>query len=157
MRIFHFALMLALSVGVAAGQTSEPTDRRLDDIDRRLNELESRYKAELKTRDEEIARLKQQITSAPAQSPTPPPAADDIEKTKQDILKDIETNRSSPLTLRTPANFNPDLAVIGDFHGNISTRNENPARNRFDVAAVELDLRAAVDPRADAVVVLPFV
>src|SRR5207248_9166453 len=82
--------------------------------------------------------------------------ADDIEKTKQDILKDIQENRQSPLTLRTPANFNPDLAVIGNFRGNISTDNDNPARNRFDLDTLEFELRAAVDPRADAVAVIPF-
>src|SRR5207249_9217872 len=31
-----------------------------------------------------------------------------------------------------------------------------PARNRFDLATVEFELRAAVDPRADAVAVIPF-
>src|SRR5207245_6941845 len=61
----------------------------------------------------------------------------------------------APIT-RTPASFNPDLAVVNDFVGNISTLNSNKARNRFDIRAVELDLRAAVDPRADAVAVIPF-
>ena len=43
-----------------------------------------------------------------------------------------------------------------DFKGNVSTDNDNPARNRFDVGTVEFELRAAVDPRADAVAVIPF-
>ena len=40
--------------------------------------------------------------------------------------------------------------------GSFSTDHQNPARNRLDVREVELDLRAAVDPRADAVAVIPF-
>jgi hypothetical protein len=141
-------LMLPLIGGLAFAQSNPPsseTDRRLEQMERRLNEVE----VKLKSRDEEIARLKQQ---QPATA-----SADEVEKTKQDILRDIETNRSSPLTLRTPANFNPDLAVVTDFVGNVSNANDNPARNRFDVRTVELDLRAAVDPRADAVAVLPFI
>src|SRR5205823_5408176 len=39
---------------------------------------------------------------------------------------------------------------------NVSTDNNNPARNRFDLFTTEFELRAAVDPRADAVAVLPF-
>src|SRR5439155_8330949 len=81
---------------------------------------------------------------------------DAIEQAKQDVLKDIESRNPLVPTLRNPANFNPDLAVITDFKGNVSTDNQNPARNRFDVGTVEFELRAAVDPRADAVAVIPF-
>src|SRR5204863_611105 len=81
---------------------------------------------------------------------------DEIEKTRQDILKDIESREATPITLRTPASFNPDLAVISDFKGNVSSNNDNPARNRFDLGTIEFELRAAVDPRADAVAVIPF-
>src|SRR5436305_1192535 len=65
-------------------------------------------------------------------------------------------NESKPPTVRVPASFNPNFAVVSDFLGSYSTHSANPARNRFDVREVELDLRAAVDPRADAVVILPF-
>src|SRR5256714_5468357 len=130
---------------IGSAQPTQTTDQRLGNLDRRFNE-------ELKRRDDEIARLHAELQNRP----TTAPANDDIEKTKQDILKDIQTSRQSPLTLRTPANFNPDLAVIGDFKGNVSTANNNPARNRFDLFTVEFELRAAVDPRADAVAVIPF-
>src|SRR3989442_11469590 len=100
----------------------------MDRLERRLNEIEQQHQAELKARDEEIARLKSQLGSQPATLPAPSssppgPTRDEIDKTKQDILKDIETNHPSPLTIRVPANFNPDLAVIGDFKGSISSNN----------------------------------
>jgi hypothetical protein len=137
------ALMLPMLCGIARGQS----DERLEKLERRLDELETKLKA----RDEEIARLKSSATRPAA------PAADEVERTKQAILRDIEENRSPPLTLRTPVSLNPDIAVIGNFVGSVSTLNDNPARNRFDIREVELDIRAAVDPRADAVVVLPFI
>jgi len=43
-----------------------------------------------------------------------------------------------------------------DTLGTYSPDRENDAYNRFDVREVELDLRAAIDPRADGVVVLAF-
>jgi hypothetical protein len=53
--------------------------------------------------------------------------------------------------------FHLDIGVVVDARGNVSTRNANPARNRFDVALVELDLRARVASFADAVAILPVV
>src|ERR1041384_2295636 len=154
------AIALALCGGAAArGQSTTNSGERMDQFERRLSELEKKHEADLKERDEEIARLKAQL-----QAPTTAPAAgrgeagrpDEIEQTKRNVLKDIETREAVPLTLRTPANFNPDLAVIGDFKGSISTNGDNPARNRFDLGTLEFELRAAVDPRADAVAVIPF-
>jgi hypothetical protein len=159
MRTFtgSFALLLAVFICVQThAQTTQ--ESRLDRLERRLDELEQKYQHDIQARDEEIARLKSQLaqpTTAPTTAEGRAPQ-DEIEKTKQDVLKDIETNQEQPLTLRVPANFNPDLAVVGDFKGNVSTNNDNPARNRFDLGTLELELRAAVDPRADAVAVIPF-
>ncbi len=148
----RICVALCCLTGVAIGQTS-PVDQRIDRLERRLEELERKYDTDIRAKDEEIARLRGQLNQ-PAPSTTP--TADEIEKHTQDVLKDIESRSESPITLRVPANFNPNLAVIGDFKGNISTDNDNPARNRFDLGTLELEMRAAVDPRADAVAVLPF-
>ena len=128
-----------------------PADR-MDQFEKRLNDMEQRHRAELKARDAKIDQLERQVKE---QSVTPVPSNDQIEKTKNDILRDIDSQSAAAPTLRVPASFNPDLAVVGDFRGNVSTNNLNPARNRFDIGSVELDLRAAVDPRADGVVILP--
>src|SRR5258706_10511316 len=153
-------MALALFASASFAQQPKTSDERMDQFERRLNELERKYQADLKARDEEIARLKAQLQNQQ------PPATQPSEKSTQDLINEIEgrpaTTASgaaaapSAPTTRTPASFNPDLAVVSDFVGNISTLNSNKARNRFDVRAVELDLRAAVDPRADAVAVLPF-
>ena len=151
-------MALALFASAAVAQQPKTSDERMDQFERRLNELERKYQADIKARDEEITRLKAQLQK---QQPATTQPVEKTEKSTQDLINEIEgrptTGAAAPATItRTPASFNPDLAVVSDFVGNISTLNSNKARNRFDVRAVELDLRAAVDPRADAVAVLPF-
>jgi hypothetical protein len=133
---------------------AQPADaqKRLDQLEKRMDDDEKRHQQELKIRDEKIANLEQRLKEKMIDQP---PTAADVDKVTGDILKDIESRNPVTQTLRVPASFNPDLAVVGDFHANVSTNNQNPARNRFDIGSVELDLRAAVDPRADGVVVLP--
>src|SRR5438477_12992936 len=148
-------MVLALISSATLAQQPKSADERMDQFEKRLNDLEKKYQADIKARDEEIARLKSQLQKQPA---TTQPS----ERSTQDLINEIEgrptTSGAAPAgpTIRTPVSFNPDLAVVSDFVGNISTLNANKARNRFDIRAVELDLRAAVDPRADAVAVLPF-
>ncbi|MEA2710234.1 MAG: hypothetical protein QOF78_2835 [Phycisphaerales bacterium] len=146
------AVALSLVCQISQAQTAAtppPSDQnRLDKLEQRLNQLE----AEVKSRDEEIARLKSQLTAPQSTQPT----GDEIERTKQDVLKDLESRQASPLTLRTPANFNPDVAVVIDALGSWSNQRSNNAYNRIDVREAELDLRAAIDPRADGVLVLAF-
>jgi hypothetical protein len=140
----------------AAPPTSQPADSRLDRLERRLDQLQEKYDTDMKSRDDEIAQLKSQIAHPAQQAAPTAPSANDIDKTTQDMLQDIQSKESAPPTIRVPASFNPNFAVISDFAGNTSSDHENPARNRFDLREVELDLRAAVDPRADAVVILPI-
>ena len=149
-----------------AQSAAPPSEDRLNRLEQRLEQLES----DVKVRDEEIARLKDQLErgraagAAAANSPTTTtapnaptaPTADEIEQTTQDILRDLESRQASPLTLRTPASLNPDVAVIIDTLGSWSNQRSNDAWNRFDVREAELDLRAAIDPRADGVLVLAF-
>lgn len=136
--------------GVLA-QTPNP-DQRLDQFERRLNEIEQRHQAELKERDEKIAALERQIKERPAGGPTPA----EVDKTKQDLFRDLESREPITQTKRTPVSFNPDIAVVTDFLGTWSTNRANDALNRFDIREAELDLRAAVHPRADGVLILAF-
>lgn len=148
-----------LSAGVARAQDAE-TKERMDRFERRLNEMEEKHRAELKARDEEIARLRylieQQGVTAPA-APTTRPAGSDA--ARQAILRELD-EPTGPTTMqarRGPlASLNPDIAVIADFLGTISDNRRNDAWNRLDIREVELDLRAAVHPRADGVLVLAF-
>src|SRR5688500_8813065 len=141
---------LSLTIHDAYGQaTTSPDEDRLNRPEQRLNQLET----EVKSRDEEIARLKAQLQ----QPRTAQPTTDEIEQTKQDVLRDLESRQTSPLTLqRPPASLNPDIAVVIDALGTWSNQRSNDAWNRFDVREAELDLRAAIDPRADGVLVVSF-
>ena len=167
--IFAAPAVLLAAAHVAAAQDKTPppanpqTDSRLDKLEKRFDDLEHKYDADTKAKDEEIARLKEELAKRPATSQSvtsgaasTDAAATDIDKSTEDMLKDIDSNKELPVTQRIPASFNPNFAVVSDFLGSYSSDNANPARNRFDVREVELDLRAAVDPRADAVVILPF-
>jgi hypothetical protein len=148
------ALVLCIAAGTAYSQQTQTQDNRLDQLERRLNELEQKHQVEIQQRDQEIQRLREQLQER--QPATQQPTDDEIEQTRQAILDDIESRRGRLLDLRPGASLNPDIAVIADFVASYSPNRENEAHNRFDVREVELDLRAAVDPRADGVVIVAF-
>jgi hypothetical protein len=50
--------------------------------------------------------------------------------------------------------LNPQITAFLDMGGSLSTDGDNKARNRFNFREAEIDLRAAVTPRADGVLVL---
>ncbi len=145
------AVALPWVVSAALAQTAPAADDRMDQFEKRLNELDQKYQSELKNRDEEIARLKGNLNQRSAAT-----TRDAVDQTKQDVLADIDARTAGPFTMRTPASFNPSIGVVSNFSGNISTLNKNPARNRFDIGSVELDLRAPIAPIADGVVILPI-
>src|SRR5438045_712198 len=166
-RLFLTGAIICATAALAAAQaTSQPSsqDSRLDRLEKKVDQLQT----DVKSRDDKIQQLEAELARRP-QAPQTQPAAQtpatsqpdlsglsDIDKTTQDMLKDIQSKEALPPTIRLPASFNPNFAVIGDFAGNVSSEHKNPALNRFDLREIELDLRAAVDPRADAVVILPI-
>jgi hypothetical protein len=156
-------LALALYGSGEALAQNTTTDERLDRTERRLDELEKRHQAELRQRDAKIAELEAQLRARPtiapsATAPAAAPAQDDIERTRADVLRDVQSRDAVGGFQRLGQDFNPRIAVITDFVGTITPKNDrgNDAYNRFDVREAELDFRAAVDPRADGVVVLAF-
>lgn len=139
-----------------AGQTSGDDTITRQEFERRLSELQEKYKSDIEARDRAIAELRAELANRP-------PAQDDWlarERAKANdenlraILQQIETDQTTTFAPRTPVSFNPDIAIISDFLGTWSNNRSNNAYNRVDVREVELDLRAAVDPRADAVAIL---
>src|ERR1700759_1471152 len=139
------AMAIAMVSSAALAQNpppaTQPADSRIDRLEKRFDEMQQKYESDLKSRDEEIARLKAQLnqpTSQPGSAAPAAPSADDIDKTTQDMLKDITSKETAPPTVRVPASFNPNFAVISDFAGNASSVHNNPARNRFDLREVEL-------------------
>ena len=137
-----------------AQETNPSSDDRLKKLERRFEQMEK----DLKSREAEIARLRGELEKRPTTTAVPAtqPAVDEIEKARKDILGDIDSRKADPFSLRMPADFNPNIAVISDFIGSYSTNRNNNALNRFDVREVELDFRAAVSPNADGVLILAF-
>ena len=160
--VLVFAALMVVTSSVGAQNTSSDTITR-EEFERRLNELNQKYQKDLAERDRAIAELKAQLATRPATSQATSQATQlDIDRDKarqeslQHMLADIDQQRAAPTTQRTAVSFNPDFAVVSDFLGTWSDDRSNNALNRFDVREVELDLRAAVDPRADAVAIIAF-
>jgi hypothetical protein len=161
MRIAWFHCVLAamwpgLLTTTSRGQDAQQgstQDARFEWLKRRLEDMERKHEADLKSRDEEIARLRSQLD---ARRTTTAVSPNEVERARADVLKDIEAREVGPFTLRNPVNFNPNFAVIVDTVGTYSPDRSNDAYNRFDVREAELDLRAAIEPRADGVLILAF-
>jgi hypothetical protein len=168
-------LPLIYSESRALAQATQSTEDRLDRLERRFDESEKRHQEDLSKRDQEIARLRALLEQRPRSATSPAAPVDNVQKTTDDVLNEIAGASTGPSTARVdaavqevlrqvnsprqigpPVSFNPDIAIVSDFVGNYSTDRSNPARNRFDVRSIELDMRAAVDPRADAVALLMF-
>jgi hypothetical protein len=155
------AAALCLYAAPAFAQEAAPSaEDRLRRLEDRLNALDVHYQDELRKRDAEIADLRTQLRDARqdpvAATQTAAARTAAVHQITQDILTDIETRKKDEPLARIAAVANPDIAVIADFLGVASTKNVDATRNRFDVREVELDIRAAVDPRADAVLTLAF-
>lgn len=153
--------LLALALtgsGDALAQSTPTTDERINRTERRLDDLEKRHAAELQERDQRIAELESKLRAQPATAPAGDPPQDEIERTRAAVLQDVQSRDLGPGFQRLAQDFNPSVTVITDFVGTITPKNDrgNDAYNRFDIREAELDLRAAVDPRADGVLVLAF-
>ncbi|HWB18799.1 MAG TPA: hypothetical protein VG711_00745 [Phycisphaerales bacterium] len=130
-----------------------------EEFERRIEEINKRHEADLVERDKAIEELRKELTSRPAESR--PSWADEqrsaeSQRVINNLMNQIDSDAAANATQRFPVSFNPDLAVVVDSLFSASSDSRNDARNRFDVREAELDLRAAVDPRADGVVVLAF-
>ncbi len=154
------ALALYGSGEALAQSTATTTDERLNRAEQRLDEMEKRHQAELKERDQKIAELETKLRTPPTTAPAAavPTTQDDIDRTRAAVLEDVQSRDVASGIQRLGQDFNPSIAVITDFVGTVTPKNDrgNEAYNRFDVREAELDLRAAVDPRADGVLVLAF-
>jgi hypothetical protein len=163
--------------GATALHAQNSPDDRLRRLEERFDAMERQHQAELKQRDDEIARLRAKVDAAAPAAPqggqdaligeidragTPSAAAAKVTDAQRAVAQDAAL-RSAPFQLGArnavsfnAVSFNPDIAVITDFLASYSSNRQNDALNRFDVREVELDFRAAVHPSADAVVILAF-
>lgn len=144
----------AQSHAIDSPPATAPVSR--EEFERRLKEIQDSYMQDIAARDKAIADLQQQLAARPTSQAEAEEHAKAHEQHVHDLLAQIDEDATLDSTLRTPVSFNPDFAVVSDFLGTWSNDRANPAYNRLDVREVELDLRAAVHPMADAVAILAF-
>jgi hypothetical protein len=155
------ALAAALSAQPAAGGQDDgqpPMEEILRELRRlrdRVDGLEGMHRADL----ERIRQLEERLLE---QEPPPPGrgAAPDGR-----LPSVVDTTLPPPdLTWALPAGtaggqgnlLNPAITVFLDFGFSLSTDDDDPALNRFNLRETEIDLRAAVTPWADGALVLAF-
>ncbi|MCL2641409.1 MAG: autotransporter outer membrane beta-barrel domain-containing protein, partial [Phycisphaerales bacterium] len=154
-RIRSRAMVLAVAAVVWAGgglhitAHADTTDDRLRALEERLNRMDQTHKDELKKRDDEIAGLRQKLNGSESATQEALDRTKAIQNITAEIVKDLESRKETDT-------LNPEIAVIVDFVGNISSRNRDATRNRMDIRAVELDIRADITRYAQAVAVLAF-
>lgn len=163
---FLAAMFIALTVTSPAHAQGNPTSDvnqppssapvSREEFERRMKDIDEKYKQDLAQRDKAIAELRAELAKRPASQDQAleEERAKAHEEHVRDLLEKIDTGQVPGSVQRNPVSFNPDFAVVSDFLGTWSNNRSNDALNRFDVREVELDLRAAVDPRADAVAII---
>ncbi len=151
------ALCLLTLATATNAQQETPDSKELAEQLRKLQErmeaLESRHDADQKRIEELESRLNRVEESPPAQpkelpsaEPAQTPAAP--ETAPSSGLFDLSASGISGNS------YNPQMTVIIDSGGSVSSDSNNKALNRFNMREVELDLRAAVTPEADGVLIL---
>ena len=147
------ALSLLCLANVSKAQENVPTHEELLEQLRRMNErlvaLEARHEADqqriqtLETRLERIEGTvtEEQTAEAPSEagvSVPPPMGPFDL----------------SSAGLAASNALNPQITVFFDTGGSLSSEGRNNALNRFNLREVELDLRAAISPSVDGVLIV---
>jgi hypothetical protein len=138
------AVMAVCSVGLEAAATeSDETSaaaltESVERLTERIDEME-RARAEDQRRIRELEETLEATYAA--EEPVEQPVADEAEGWLAGA-----TGQGNLL--------NPQITAFLDMGGSLSSDSDNKARNRFNFREAEVDLRAAVTPRADGVLVL---
>ena len=155
--------------GVAVGMTAatqpappppSPSDqdilKKLDEIQKRLDSLERQHtEDQAKIRD--LERRLGQRTTPTDQGPAAPPAPILIE---QPARPSVASPATPPPALNLGSVlgqgnlFNPQITAFFDMGASLSTNNADQRFNRFNFREAEVDLRAAISPLADGVLIL---
>jgi hypothetical protein len=129
---FHLALLLIVSIGIAPG-SGFAQEAAIESLKQQLAEMQQ----QMKKMSERLEQLEQEKTERPDQVAPPAP---------------------QPAVQSSAAALNPAISVIGNFVGRADSRkviNSEGDRldNRFNLREAEIDMRAAVDPYADGVLI----
>lgn len=158
MQLFMVIAWSGMAEG-SLGQEVQPANDDVRDLIRKMNErieaLEGRHEADqrrIRELEERISRVEEPPVSPPgagkgvASEPWPAPAPG-------------LAHPSSTFNLSLGAGgsgnaFNPEITVFLDAGGSVSSEGRNKALNRFNLREVELDLRAAISPTVDGVLIV---
>ncbi|RMF83509.1 MAG: hypothetical protein D6744_04530 [Planctomycetota bacterium] len=159
------ACALAFGLTAARAQTTAPAGdddlrRELRELRRQLTDLKQQHEQQRASDQERIAQLESEVrrlqnTSIEAQRLEL--FQQQIEELRRQI--DSEARQAPTFEIAQSAGestnlLNPAITVFLDMGGSVSSRGENNALNRFNLREAELDLRAAVAPFADGVLIL---
>src|SRR3990172_7588432 len=116
-----------------APQTQSQPANTLQELQAQLQALKTDYEQRIKALEDQLQQLQAQA-EVPVAPPPPPP---------------VQT---------IPGALNPAISVIGNFVGRadnqeIVNEDGDPIQDRLNLRETEIDLRAAVDPFADAVLI----
>ncbi|MHC4902232.1 MAG: hypothetical protein ACYTGD_11285, partial [Planctomycetota bacterium] len=152
------ALVVALAapVSISAGQNETPSQEEVLRELRRLRERVDKLERQHEEDQERIRRLEGRADEPPPEPAERPPTP---ELPPAEIQPD-----ATDLTLALPPEsavgqgnlFNPQITAFFDLGFSLSTDDDDARFNRFNLRETELDLRAAVTPWADGVLVLAF-
>jgi hypothetical protein len=141
--------VLCLAVSTTPAWAAQPADeqRRLEALERQIEALQRRHEEELEALRDEIEALKRSVEDGSAATR---PATESV---SGEVPAPVES-------AATMANaFNPSITVFGNFVGRadsdtVENEDGDAVDNRFNLREVEVDLRAAIDPWADGVLIV---
>lgn len=149
----------AAGAGFASAQQQRPPDEDLRQLIRQMNEridaLEQRHDEDQKKIESLEKRL---VHVEEARSDEQHQA--EIDQIKDEIRTELGAPQQPSLfdlssgSMGSGNALNPQLTVFLETGGSISSRGKNKALNRFNLREVELDLRAAVTPTVDGVLIV---
>ncbi len=157
MRLYYCAPVAALMMaGASPAQdrgAEDPVVQELRKLQQRLEALEKRHEED-QTRIRELEKRLDGMEEADAAQDE----AIDTLQSQPPAAVEPAAPASSMFDLSGGAGggnlLNPEITVFLDTGVSISSRGENKALNRFNLREVEIDLRAAISPSADGVLVI---
>lgn len=157
------AVLYCIPIALFAQTTSED---RLDRLERRLDDMEKRHQAELESRDQEIARLRDELAARPAAPTTQATAAADVSPLDQAVAgldqpasalpetgtTDLLSKRIGGMNFRLiDISFDVLAAAGGSTERDESLQTlqgggHDPRKRGFTLQNAELSLSGAIDP-----------
>ena len=151
-RIFGCSVIIlgaVVSTAWGQGATTSIQDvmRQMEQMRQRMDSLEKQHEQD----QQRIRQLERQVNEMRAK-PTVSAKAE-----PEEVVPPVPYEQLRPLPESAFGQgnlFNPQITAFLDMGGNLSTNNDNEAFNRFNLREAEIDIRSAITPSADGVLVI---